>query len=94
MPNVGRSEAFNIADRILKAVKTCVKSEDGGRATISLGVACFPDMAASSEELLYRADMALSFAKSRGKNRVGGWDQVDSQGAFALQQETAVPSLD
>jgi diguanylate cyclase (GGDEF)-like protein len=94
LPNVGRSEAFNIADRILKTVKTRVKSEDGGKATISLGVACFPDMAASSEELLYRADMALNYAKSRGKNRVGGWDQVESQGTFVLQHIPAVSSLD
>ena len=77
LPGVGRSEAFSIADRLLKAVKTRVRSEDGGKATISLGVASFPDMASSAEELLYRADMALNWAKSRGKNRIGGWDQVE-----------------
>jgi diguanylate cyclase len=76
LPDKGRSETFNIADRLLKAVKTRVRGEDAGRATISLGLACFPDMARSAEELLYRADMALNWAKSQGKNRIGGWDQL------------------
>lgn len=89
LPATGRSEAFTIADRLLKAVKTRVRSEDGGKATISLGVASFPDMASSAEELLYRADMALNWAKSRGKNRIGGWDQVeDEERSF-----TAVPHV-
>lgn len=76
LPGSGRSHAFEIADRILKAVKNRVRSEDGGQATISLGVASCPDMASSAEELLYRSDMALNWAKSRGKNRIGGWDQI------------------
>jgi diguanylate cyclase (GGDEF)-like protein len=79
LPDIGRSEAFSIADRLLKAVKTRVRSEDGGKATISLGVASFPDMATSAEELLYRSDMALNWAKARGKNRIGGWDQVEDE---------------
>jgi diguanylate cyclase (GGDEF)-like protein len=76
LPEAGRSEAFSVADRILKSVKTRVRSQDGDKATISLGVACFPDWASSAEELLYRADMALNWAKSRGKCRVAGWDQI------------------
>ena len=79
LPGKGRGEAFSIADRLLKAVKTRVKSEDGSKATISLGLASFPDMAGSAEELLYRSDMALNWAKSRGKNRIGGWDQVEEE---------------
>ena len=77
LPDAGREKAFSIADRILKAVKTRVRSENGDKATISLGVASFPDMARSAEELLYRADIALNWAKARGKNRIGGWDQVE-----------------
>jgi diguanylate cyclase (GGDEF)-like protein len=82
LPKVSRSEAFSIADRLLKAVKTRVRGEKIGQATVSLGVACFPEMAGSAEELLYRADMALNWAKSRGKNRVGGWDQVEEDHAI------------
>jgi diguanylate cyclase len=76
LPHVNRHEAFSIADRLVKSVKTRVRSAGGDKATISLGVACFPEMAASAEELLYRADMALNWAKSCGKNRVGGWDEM------------------
>jgi diguanylate cyclase (GGDEF)-like protein len=79
LPGAGRSDAFSTADRLLKAVKTRVKSEDGTKATISLGVASFPEMAGSAEELLYRADIALNWAKSKGKNRIGGWDQVEDE---------------
>ena len=86
MPGMGRSEAFNLADRILKAVMTRVRAEDGNKASISLGVASFPDMASSAQELLYRADIALNWAKSRGKNRVGGWDQV-----AAMEAATVLP---
>jgi diguanylate cyclase (GGDEF)-like protein len=89
LPNIGRGEVFNIADRLLKAVKTRVRSEDGGKATVSLGVASFPDMASSAEELLYRADMALNWAKSRGKNRIGGWDQVEDE----ERSYTAIPHI-
>jgi diguanylate cyclase (GGDEF)-like protein len=78
LPEATRSEAFSIAERILKNVKTRVRSDDGERATISMGVGCFPDWADSADTLLYRADMALNWAKSRGKNRVAGWDQVAS----------------
>ncbi len=92
LPEAGRSEAFSIADRILKSVKTRVRSEDGEKATISLGVACFPDWASSAEELLYRADMALNWAKSRGKCRVAGWDQIaemSAGGSLATQGQPA-----
>ena len=82
LPKLSRSEAFSIADRLLKAVKTRVWGAEAGKATISLGVACFPEMAGSAEELLYRADMALNWAKSRGKNRIGGWDQVAEDNAM------------
>jgi response regulator RpfG family c-di-GMP phosphodiesterase len=47
--------------------------------TISLGVGCFPEMASSAEELIYRSDMAMYWAKSSGRNRVANWN--DLQGA-------------
>jgi diguanylate cyclase len=90
LPHISRSEAFSIADRLLKSVKTRVGGRESDRATISLGVACFPDMAESAEELLYRADMALNWAKSRGKNRVGGWDQVENHDGALFTPHAAV----
>ena len=54
-------------------------ASDGQEVTVSLGVATFPDMATSAEELIYRADMAMYWAKSTGKNRVGDWDGLLSR---------------
>jgi diguanylate cyclase (GGDEF)-like protein len=67
--------AVEVAERLRTAV-----SEMGEQAmTISLGVGCFPEMASSAEELIYRADMAMYWAKSSGRNRVANWN--DLQGA-------------
>jgi diguanylate cyclase (GGDEF)-like protein len=41
-----------------------------GRLTISVGVASFPDDAATEDELVARADSALYMAKRQGRNRV------------------------
>jgi diguanylate cyclase (GGDEF)-like protein len=45
-------------------------TQPGGRVTISGGVACFPDDADDSVELLRNADAALYEAKNAGRNRV------------------------
>lgn len=43
-------------------------------ATISLGVAAFPEHAETSDELLQRADEALYAAKAAGRNRAVVWE--------------------
>jgi diguanylate cyclase (GGDEF)-like protein len=92
LPGVGRTEALATADNLLKAVKSGVRTAaNGSRATVSIGVACFPDMAASAEELFYRADMALNWAKSKGKNRIAGWDEVQA-GTTIVLPDLAVPN--
>jgi len=45
------------------------------RATISLGVAAYPEHGATPEELVMRADQALYLAKQGGRNRVAAWGQ-------------------
>jgi diguanylate cyclase (GGDEF)-like protein len=62
------------AERLLAAVSKRNTGTDG--VTISLGVASFPEVAANAEELVYRADMALNWAKSSGKNQVGDWHSL------------------
>ncbi|MCE9635722.1 MAG: sensor domain-containing diguanylate cyclase [Planctomycetes bacterium] len=42
----------------------------GGRLTVSGGVACYPDDAATVEELIREADRALYVSKSRGRNTI------------------------
>jgi diguanylate cyclase (GGDEF)-like protein len=62
------------AERLLAEVVE--RHTDGDTITISLGVASFPEVAATAEELIYRADMALNWAKSSGKNQVGDWHSL------------------
>jgi len=71
------------AERLLHAV---TNPTNGGEAiTVSLGVASYPEVAGNAEELIYRSDMALNWAKSSGKNQVGDWHSLvsrrDSEGA-------------
>jgi len=78
LPSADLKDSTRAAERLRLAVERMSPST-GQRLTISLGVASFPDMAASAEELIYRADMAMYWAKSTGKNRVGDWDGLLSR---------------
>lgn len=65
------------AERLLNAI---TNPTNGAEAiTVSLGVAAFPEVAGNAEELIYRADMALNWAKSSGKNQVGDWHSLVSR---------------
>jgi len=46
------------------------ETQPGGRLTISLGVATFPEDLADARELIHQADQALYGAKRAGRNRV------------------------
>lgn len=73
LPETERQQAWAIADRIRQEVERhSFSGEDrqpGGRLTISIGVAAYPDDASSDTALLNAADMALYEAKVI-KNRV------------------------
>jgi len=47
-----------------------VRSGSAVRAAVSIGGACYPDHAGSSDDLLRRSDSALYIAKELGRNRV------------------------
>lgn len=68
-----RREATLIAEQLRNSI-SAVTTPGGQKLTVSLGVCTYPEMADSAEELVYRADMAMYWAKSTGKNRVGDWD--------------------
>jgi diguanylate cyclase (GGDEF)-like protein len=74
LQGVDKEAAFVTADRIRQLVES-TKFEGGqnqpmGKVTISMGVACFPEDADNSEELIKQADQALYRAKRAGRNNV------------------------
>jgi diguanylate cyclase (GGDEF)-like protein len=74
LPETGREGALAIAERIRVGVATqeiSLAPRPGTvRATISIGVATFPNDGTSREELLDAADAALYRAKLAGRNSV------------------------
>jgi diguanylate cyclase (GGDEF)-like protein len=80
LPASDHRGAAIVAERLRRAFEE-MNASDSQKVTVSLGVASFPEMAGSAEELIYRADMAMYWAKSTGKNRVGDWDGLLSRRA-------------
>ncbi|GAF79731.1 unnamed protein product, partial [marine sediment metagenome] len=78
LPGADSRKTIQVAEQVRRAV-AAVPACNGKNITVSLGIAEFPGMAQSAEELLYRADMAMYWAKSTGKNRVGDWDGLLSR---------------
>jgi diguanylate cyclase (GGDEF)-like protein len=66
--------ATAVAEELRTAIES--RSPDLRGITISLGVAEFPHISQSAEELIYRADAAMYTAKSAGKNRACRWDRI------------------
>jgi len=72
LPETGKNHAVSIGERIRKKVEENVLFvyDERLRATISIGVATFPQDVKDKELLLELADKALYKAKKEGKNRV------------------------
>ncbi|MEK7247622.1 MAG: diguanylate cyclase, partial [Chloroflexota bacterium] len=84
LPGDDQATTVETAERLKGAILGV--SAPGHGITASFGVACFPESASTSEELVYRADTAMYWAKSAGKNRVSSWSDVaGSVGASARQ---------
>lgn len=63
LPFTTKTEAYHVAEKLRKLV------EDSSRATISIGVASFPEDSANIYEAIDFADKAMLAAKRSGKNR-------------------------
>ena len=75
LPNTSKGGALRLAERLRQAAQSSAPQKSDGSDpipgyTISLGVATYPDDAASMEELLLMADNAELMAKRLGKNQV------------------------
>jgi diguanylate cyclase (GGDEF)-like protein len=79
LPSITRARAVRTAERLRRVVadtkfEGAVPGLNDVRLSISLGVALYPDDAATAKQLIDRADrVALYAAKNRGRNRVVSW---------------------
>jgi len=73
LPDTGSEGAAAVGDRVRERISAHWFLEGNGlrlRLTASVGVATLPDVAASAEELVRAADMAMYQVKDSGKNGV------------------------
>jgi diguanylate cyclase (GGDEF)-like protein/putative nucleotidyltransferase with HDIG domain len=74
LPETSGQQALDIAERIRRAVAEqrfeVETSSEPIRATISIGVAVYPDDGADPNEIIHQADLAVYRAKLQGRNRV------------------------
>jgi diguanylate cyclase (GGDEF)-like protein len=80
LPETTAHEALKVAEALRLAVEASTFSAPttsaGIRATLSLGVAAFPDDAQVAEQLVHAADVAVYQAKLSGRNRTVGAFEV------------------
>lgn len=106
LPETDEEQAFSVGSRILENLSSpLVTASDGTtiRVTISIGLAVFPDHAASGKELVLFADNMAYRAKAEGKNRMMVPSEDDIMAVFksigektrillqALEAKTIVP---
>jgi diguanylate cyclase (GGDEF)-like protein len=71
LPETPRSGAFVVAERIRREMERRFRRRGSlARATLSGGMACFPEDADTPEGLIAKADKALYRAKETGKNLI------------------------
>jgi diguanylate cyclase (GGDEF)-like protein/putative nucleotidyltransferase with HDIG domain len=76
LPETDGEQALHIAERIRRTVAArefdVATAPEPVRATLSLGVAAFPQDGLDTDELVHQADLAVYRAKLQGRNRVLG----------------------
>ncbi|UPG91935.1 bifunctional diguanylate cyclase/phosphodiesterase [Luteibacter aegosomaticola] len=82
---IKREDVLRIAEKIVQAMEVPLHLDDGSelQATVSVGIAFFPDDAVEGELLLRHADEAMYGAKSLGRNNY----QVYAASVDAAQQQ-------
>ena len=90
LPETECEGAVIVAERIRNAVAEHPFTSEGGERlllTISSGVACYPDAAASKEDLIKKADQALYLAKDRGRNTVCTYQDTIAEAIKEIPEE-------
>jgi diguanylate cyclase (GGDEF)-like protein len=90
LPGAGPSKAVALA-RVLQKDIADNKLTAVGRLTASFGVASYPDLVESAQELVYGAQAAMYWAKAKGGNRVDYWGGMIGANTSIRQTETEDP---
>ena len=82
LPGCSQSEAVTVCERLRAAVAATAfvvpTSPQPVSATLSAGIATYPQDADDPGKLVHLADQAVYMAKARGRNRVGAWTMDDT----------------
>jgi diguanylate cyclase (GGDEF)-like protein len=79
LPEISGSVAKDVAERARRAVAATPFTLPDGReigVTVSIGISCFPNCAASPEAAVNTADQALYIAKQAGRNRISLYSET------------------
>lgn len=73
--NISIENSLNVAQKILYSIENYKDFSIKGKVTASIGISKFPEHTILQEDLIYKADQALYFAKEvLGRNQVAIWD--------------------
>ncbi|MEZ4623175.1 MAG: GGDEF domain-containing protein, partial [Caldilineaceae bacterium] len=100
LPDTDQEEAFQVAEAVRQAIAetdfAIPTNPTPIRATMTLGIACFPDDATTATDLLHHADVAVYQAKMDGRNRVACasdlFYRIKSEGSFAAEESSTESS--
>ena len=95
LPEIGKPRAAVVAEKIRAAVEQYPfagrDTQPGGKMTVTVGLATYPEDAEDGVELVDLADRAMYLGKQQGGNRVslppvstGARHKVPERGAFPL----------
>ncbi len=79
--------ASSIAEKLMTAVNHELGLDQNFHTTLSIGIAAYPDDAATTEALLIQADKALFHAKSQGRNNIQIFAEMHEQGIGYMDTE-------
>lgn len=96
LPDTGVHGAFSIANRIMERISPFVEKDNRiGPASLSIGIACYPQHASQAKELLENAELSARLASREGENQIrvfpGGAMELDGLAPEAIVKR--YPSL-
>ncbi|MFN3984220.1 MAG: putative bifunctional diguanylate cyclase/phosphodiesterase [Rhodocyclaceae bacterium] len=97
LPEADLEQGYAVANRVLEATRTVVvETGEQGRATasVSIGLAVYPDHASEPKDMFLFADTLMYKAKSEGKERVALPSEDDVMATFRNISETGVAVME